>query len=123
MARQDYKLLKKNLVKTAKRAFKNHSAKSIQKIVGTELLQYGPNELIGEGVKPGYVIVDTVGIEENVESDMRAIAAEQAHQKEKVAAFHDKMERRRRMNQPGFLGAIKGFFERNFGDPRNLSGE
>lgn len=116
MSYQDYTELTRNLRRKVRKLLGRYATKqSVNQAVSLELLQFGPSTVLGEAVRPGYVLVDTEGLQENIDRDRKAIEAE-------AAAALDLSERRERMNQPGVLGAVRGFFEKNFGDPRNLSG-
>jgi len=59
---QDYKELRNNVTKLAKKERPYAPSKSIQATVGWVLLDYGPNESLGDAIKPGYALIDEEAI-------------------------------------------------------------
>lgn len=56
---KDSSALKKNLVTKAKKSMPSASKKYVDYSVGMEWLNYGPNESLGNVLKPGYAVIDT----------------------------------------------------------------
>ena len=56
-SKEDYKLLRQNLIKHIKKVRPEASSKWIQWASGLELLNYGPNESLANAIKPGYCLV------------------------------------------------------------------
>jgi hypothetical protein len=122
MSAEDYAELKRNFAKDIKKLMgKTGTRKSIAYEVAIDMLNFGPSTVISSSVRPGYVIVDTDGIACNIANDRTAIQAENKAKEEARLERQLKAEGQARMNQPGVMGAVRGFFEKNFGDPRNLS--
>ena len=59
----DYKQLRQNLNKSARKQYPWLLKKGLDRAVGMELLNYGPNESLAEAIKPGWALVDEEGIE------------------------------------------------------------
>jgi hypothetical protein len=63
-SREDYQELKKNLKESAKKESEfRPSTKRLAYIVSVELLNYGPNESLGDAIRPGWALVDEEAIE------------------------------------------------------------
>jgi hypothetical protein len=61
-SKADYKTLKSNVRKLAKKQFMGYSKKYIDNVVGFEMLNYGPNSSLEDAIKPGHALIDEVGI-------------------------------------------------------------
>jgi hypothetical protein len=119
---EDYAYLRKQLERSMRKVFGRYATrKGIDYEVGLELLNLGPSTLLGKSIRPGYAVLDEDGLMRNIQNDVSAMAAEKAAEEAADLERIDRQERLERMNQSGVLGAVKGFFEKNFGDPRNLS--
>lgn len=55
---KDYKTLRANLVKSAKKQLGDVTKKTIELTVNMELLNFGPNESLAKVLKPGFALVD-----------------------------------------------------------------
>lgn len=62
-SKEDYKELRVNLRKNAKKQYPGFRSRYIDSAVGMELLNYGPNQNLEEAIRPGYVLVDFDSIE------------------------------------------------------------
>ena len=62
-SREDYKELRENINKQAKKEFPGATKRGLDSVVGMELLNYGPNETLADAIRPGYALIDEVGIE------------------------------------------------------------
>ena len=62
-SKEDYRELRENIRKQAKKEYSNATKTHIDGIVGMELLNYGPNESLAHAIRPGYALVDEEGIE------------------------------------------------------------
>jgi hypothetical protein len=76
MAKEDYALLKKNLARKYRKEIPYISKRRLQNSVGMHLLNCGPSEILDEGVRPGYVLVDVEGIKLQEQLDRDVEAAE-----------------------------------------------
>ena len=62
-SKEDYKELKNNLKKSAKKSAPSSPERLVSYSVGVDLLNYGPNENLGDVLKPGWALVDREAIE------------------------------------------------------------
>jgi hypothetical protein len=63
VSKQDYKSIKNNVRKLAKKQFPGFAKKHIDNVVGFEMLSYGPNSVLEDALKPGFAVVDFEAIE------------------------------------------------------------
>lgn len=62
ISKQDYKILKRNLRSNLRREIPYAAKGAIDYAVGAVLLNLGPNQLLEEVIKPGYLVIDTDAI-------------------------------------------------------------
>lgn len=62
-SKEDYRELKQNVRKQARKEFPYATKIGLDSVVGMELLNYGPNESLAHAIRPGYALVDEEGIE------------------------------------------------------------
>ena len=62
MSKADYKELRQNLVKSAKKQYPYATKNRLDSSVNMELLNYGPSESLQDAIKPGYVLLDVDSI-------------------------------------------------------------
>lgn len=67
LSKEDYKTLSTNLTKKAQKTLKGYSKKYIDRSVSMELLNYGPNESLGDAIKKGFALIDLEGIEKEIQ--------------------------------------------------------
>jgi hypothetical protein len=57
-SREDHRELKKNLKQYAKKKMPNGNERLISYAVDTDLLCYGPSELLSDAIRPGFALVN-----------------------------------------------------------------
>lgn len=62
-SKEDYKTLRLNLKKYAKKVAPHAPERLLNSSVGTDLLNYGPNTTLSNAIKPGYALVDYEAID------------------------------------------------------------
>ncbi len=67
-SKADYKELRANVQKMAKKEYPYSSKKGLDYAVGMTLLDLGPNETLAEAIKPGYAVVDFDSIKAETEN-------------------------------------------------------
>lgn len=58
MSKEDYAKLRKNTMKLYRQEYGSLSSNALRNAVGMELLNFGPNQSLGNAIKPGYVLVE-----------------------------------------------------------------
>src|SRR5271156_6839651 len=62
VSKKDYTAIESAVRKMAKKQFPGYSKKHIDNVVGFEMLNYGPNSLLENALKPGFAVVDVDAI-------------------------------------------------------------
>ena len=85
VSKEDYATLKRNLTNSRKGCYEDLSKEFLTQAVNWQMLNFGPNQSLEAAIKPGFVLVDTSGINKRMseinDSTRKAIDAE----KRKVA--------------------------------------
>lgn len=68
ISNQDYKELVKNVKKSFKKEYPGISPNALKNAVGIHLLNLGPNQSLGESIRPGYLLVDRKGIDQSIKN-------------------------------------------------------
>ena len=61
-SKEDYAQLRKNTLKLFQKEYPGIRVKRLKTSVEMELLNYGPNELLADAIRPGYALIDEEGI-------------------------------------------------------------
>jgi hypothetical protein len=67
LSKDDYKTLQRNVEKRLKKDYSDYSKKHIKASTQYRLLEFGPNESLGNVLKKGYAVVDLDSIEKSTQ--------------------------------------------------------
>ena len=91
ISRADYDILKTYTAKLFKKE-SLHSKRSLANAVGMEILNHGPNSLLQDGIKPGFAVVNTGALRQNMQADRDAAVTEIANRRKANQDLFDKIE-------------------------------